>query len=674
MAEETRKRCPGRPARNTLPVPRDLQLPPTKRDQPAFREQRKEKLKEYLLTRKTMFSYKQENQISRDQKVKTSEDQDQEGKRVLKLKTEMADKENIGNTRNCIPLKAGDVTSSERHNLKDNIQAVQLLSSQGDFQGQTMTSDQASHLKDNKKIQATAEKPRQDANVPKKRALGYYHGQVVQSKINSFRKLPNVKGENPSTSKKLPATVSKTAKTPSVPANAISVRASNVTAATKCVNAKSVSTTSKNTLVRPPIRSLHSDTQSTVKQGLSRTLANVTVRKGPFKKESLRSEAVASVVDTRPQDRKRDKAPSRSVTSEGAARTNLSNTRLIEKSKNTDQRRYTVAGATVHRSVLPRETTEERKARMTEWRTGKGKGLKRPSNLVANQSEPKGPSENPVESFWTTMAEEDEQRLFTEKVNKTISECLNLINEGCPKEEILGTLNDLIHNIPDAKKLVKYWICLVRIEPITSPIENIISIYEKAILAGAQPIEEMRQTVIDILTMKSQEKVNLGGNVEEAHTAKGHTQEVKTEETSVSLDPGSPGEESECHRNVEGCEDNQDSKTKDQTEDFITPDSKTEAGCLIRYNVSSTPCLQSMKKKIQHGKNSTFKELKFLTPVRRSRRIQDKALQLPDMLKDHDPSVSSLEQLSELGEDAFVCRPNAALCPMFSETDLVGEK
>lgn len=32
------------------------------------------------------------------------------------------------------------------------------------------------------------------------------------------------------------------------------------------------------------------------------------------------------------------------------------------------------------------------------------------------------------------------------------------------------------------------------------------------------------------------------------------------------------------------------------------------------------------------------------------------------MLKVHDPSASSLEQLSELGEDAFVCRPNAALC------------
>ncbi|XP_036048249.1 LOW QUALITY PROTEIN: cytoskeleton-associated protein 2-like [Onychomys torridus] len=403
----TRKRCPGMAVRNTLPVPWDLQLPPTKRDQPAFREQRKEKLKEYLLTRKTMFSYKQGNHISRDQKVKTAEDQAQEGRRVLKLKMEMADKENIGNTRN--------VTSSERHNLKDNIQAVQL-STRGDFQGQTMTSDQANHLKDNKKMQATAEKPRQDADVPKKRALGCYHGQVVQSKINSFRKLPSVQGENPAASKKLPATVSKAAKAQSVSADAISIRASHVTAATKCVNAKSVSTTSKNTLVPPPIRSLHSDTQGTAKQGLNRTPANVTVRKGPFKKESLQSEAVASVVDTRPQDRKRDKAPSRSVTSEDVARTNLSNTRLIEKSKNTDQRRYTIAGATVHRSVLPRETTEERKSRMTEWRTGKGRGLKRPPNLIAHQSEPKGPSENPVESFWTTMAEEDEQRLFTENI------------------------------------------------------------------------------------------------------------------------------------------------------------------------------------------------------------------------------------------------------------------
>ncbi|CAO2586451.1 Cytoskeleton-associated protein 2 [Lemmus lemmus] len=105
----------------------------------------------------------------------TLEDPVQEGKEGLKLKTKMADKENIDNTveKNCIPLKADEVTSSDIHNLKDNIQAIQA---------QTMTSDQVCHLKDNKKMQATAEKPKRDANMPKKQVLGYYHGQVVQSK------------------------------------------------------------------------------------------------------------------------------------------------------------------------------------------------------------------------------------------------------------------------------------------------------------------------------------------------------------------------------------------------------------------------------------------------------------------------------------------------------------
>ena len=98
---------------------------------------------------------------------------------------------------------------------------------------------------------------------------------------------------------------------------------------------------------------------------------------------------------------------------------------------------------------------------------------------------------------------EDEQKLFTEKVSNTFSECLNLINEGCPEEEIPVTLNNLIKNIPDAKNLVKYWICLAHTEPTPSPIESILAIYEKAILAGAQPIEEMRHTIVDILPVKS---------------------------------------------------------------------------------------------------------------------------------------------------------------------------
>lgn len=85
----------------------------------------------------------------------------------------------------------------------------------------------------------------------------------------------------------------------------------------------------------------------------------------------------------------------------------------------------------------------------------------------------------------------------------------------------------------------------------------------------------------------------------------------------------------------------------------------------------------SVQKKIHFDEmNSMFKELKFLTPVRRSRRLQDKNSKLPDMLKDHYPCVSSLEQLTELGDetDAFICRPNAALCRLYTETETTEEK
>ncbi|XP_045232896.2 cytoskeleton-associated protein 2 isoform X3 [Macaca fascicularis] len=491
---------------STPAVPQDLQLPPSQRAQSAFKEQRRQKLKEHLLRRKTLFAYKQENEVlsSRGRRVVTSEDQVQEGAKVLKLKTKMADKENMkrpaeskNNTtveKNCIPLKpSNELTNStvviDTHKSKDNNQTPHLLLTEGDPQSQHMTLSQAFHLKNNgKKKQMTTEKPKQDANVPKKPVLGSYRGQIVQSKINSFRKPLQVKDESFAATKKLSATIPKATKPQPVNTSSVTVksnRSSNMAATTKFV-----STTSQNTqLVRPPIRSHHSNTQDTVKQGISRTSANVTIRKGPREKELLQSKtALSSVKTSSSQNIIRNKTLSRCIASEVVTRpVSLSNDKLMEKSKPVDQRRHTTGKATVDsRSAQPKETSEERKAHLSEWKAGKGRVLKRPPNSVVTQHEPEGQNEKPVGSFWTTMAEEDEQRLFTEKVNNTFSECLNLINEGCPKEDILVTLNDLIKNIPDAKKLVKYWICLALIEPLTSPIENIIAIYEKAILAGAQ--------------------------------------------------------------------------------------------------------------------------------------------------------------------------------------------
>lgn len=55
-------------------------------------------------------------------------------------------------------------------------------------------------------------------------------------------------------------------------------------------------------------------------------------------------------------------------------------------------------------------------------------------------------------------------------------------------------------------------------------------------------------------------------------------------------------------------------------------------------------------------------ELKFLTPVRRSLRIERVGSCYPEMLKDHDPLVSSLSEILDAEEETqFFFRKNKAL-------------
>ncbi|XP_061558526.1 cytoskeleton-associated protein 2 [Phycodurus eques] len=91
---------------------------------------------------------------------------------------------------------------------------------------------------------------------------------------------------------------------------------------------------------------------------------------------------------------------------------------------------------------------------------------------------------------------------------------------------------------------------------------------------------------------------------------------------------------------------------------------------VIKYSVKTTPYLQSVKKTIESEvqtsaarRKSNIKDLKFLTPVRRSRRIERHSSCLPPTLLDHDPCVSSLAELVKLDDDlnAYVYRKNSAL-------------
>uniref|UniRef100_A0A674JB47 Cytoskeleton-associated protein 2 C-terminal domain-containing protein n=1 Tax=Terrapene triunguis TaxID=2587831 RepID=A0A674JB47_9SAUR len=354
------------------------------------------------------------------------------------------------------------------------------------------------HKRNIKEKQLIADKQNSDASLPKKHVPGSYCGKVIPSKINSFRKtLENEDAKSSLANKKPIAPATKPAVRPSSTSsnNTVrnNIRATNLASAAKPVHATPFQK-------RPPVRASHSTHSKSIQNKekqivTSVSVNNMTVQKKPDKsgppslKTALHNAKPPSVPGA-----KRTEVPLRDVRL-GTSAKSVSvtcGTKATQDSK-AGNRKY----------VLPKESTEERRIRLAEWKAAKGNVIKRPSSTVLQvaQSETQTSQETPkepVESFWAAIVEEDEQGLFSENVNKTLVECLHLTEQGFPGDEVRAMLEKLIQSVPDAKKLAKYWVCRMRLEQL-GPIEKIIAVYEEAILAGAQPKDELRHTVADIM-------------------------------------------------------------------------------------------------------------------------------------------------------------------------------
>ncbi|XP_038563786.1 cytoskeleton-associated protein 2-like [Micropterus salmoides] len=136
---------------------------------------------------------------------------------------------------------------------------------------------------------------------------------------------------------------------------------------------------------------------------------------------------------------------------------------------------------------------------------------------------------------------------------------------------------------------------------------------------------------------------------------------------------GQPKVEQVKHKGEEsGKEDETDVEEVESDEGVMETTPQMETASVVKYSVKTTPYLQSVKKAIADDasrstsrRKSNIKDLKFLTPVRRSCRIERKSTRLPTMLVDHDPCVSSLAELVKLDDDddanAYIYRKNPAL-------------
>ncbi|XP_032907954.1 cytoskeleton-associated protein 2 isoform X3 [Catharus ustulatus] len=517
-----------------------------------------------------------------------------------------------------------------------------------------------------------AEKQNTTIGVPKKPALGRYRGKVIQSKINSFWKAVKTEEEKSSLpdKKHFPSATKQTA-------NLLSTKSCNAVLKTVKVSNNTKSVKSNDVL---PFHSKPSDkaainSQSGLKKQLTFAVApkKVTVPKVVGGRGPQPLKAAFSNPDGKVRAVKKRTDFCKDARPEAPAKSS-SGTKLGQNSKTNDDRK----------SILPKESAEERRARLDEWRASRGKVMRRP----------------PIHALLGPHSKSEEQEFSaaeTEKVNKTLSECLQLTEQGQQGDEVRAMLEDLMLSIPGVKKLAKYWICCMRLEQM-GHLGKLIAVYEDAILAGAMPKEELRHTLID--TIKNTEgllnSVN-GGSVIEAHLSevvevskepnlsvepvqetfkdlcldddKKEESDNKKEETSSEVTKGEeidldlkPGGETLPKKNKKHkakerakkkakCEREQNKDgIKNTTQAINSPEKENDTSYSMGCNPPTTPYLESVK--THPEANDSAKDLSIVTPLRYSQRIREKMCKLSDAVKDQDPCVSSLEQLGDLESKA----------------------
>ncbi|NWS51647.1 CKAP2 protein, partial [Chunga burmeisteri] len=680
-------------------------------------EQRRQKVEEYLSRKKTFSGMPiQENQAlisSRTRRATSNKLQDK-----IQLSTSpkpgMENKENANKSswdqsgrtseKNVI-LNSSTVTftnsiSGTNYNPEDHASKDEVTEKKSQH---VSLSKSFLQIKSIKEKQLIAEKQNSSVNLPKKPVLGTYRGKVIQSKINSFRKAPKSEEEKSSLpDKKLLPSATKPA-------------ASSLFTSNSSVVLRTTKVTNYPNSVKPndilPFKSKPSDkatinSQSSLKkQPLTSAVApkKVTVQKmtdgrgpQPLKASSNNSDHKVLGVKKRAGfcEDARPEPPAKPISA-------VPRTKLGQNSKTNGNRK----------SVLPKESAEKRRAHLEEWRASRGKVMRRPPMSVLL-----GPQSKSEEQEFSS-GDSLEHILHSEKVNKTLAECLQLTEQGCQSNEVHTMLEELTQSTPGVKKLAKYWICCMRLEQM-GPLEKLISVYEEAILAGAMPKDELRHTLID--TMKntgSLFKSEDGGTVIEDHLgeidevskepnssvqqvqeafsdlgfddqkaesddkkADTSSEVVKKEEMGLDLKPREEilPKKNKKHKTKERTKKKGKCETEEENEDGVkditqavnSPEKENDTSLLMRYNPPMTPYLESVK--MHHEANDcSAKDLKMVTPLRYSQRIREKMCKLSDTVKDQDPCVSSFEQLGELESKAtaFIHKQSNALKETSAEVE-----
>ncbi|XP_052453004.1 cytoskeleton-associated protein 2-like [Carassius gibelio] len=281
----------------------------------------------------------------------------------------------------------------------------------------------------------------------------------------------------------------------------------------------------------------------------------------------------------------------------------------------------------------PTAAQEERLRKLQEWRESRGITYKRPPmpvHLVRRKTVSAIP-----QPYWTSMENEDEVHDIVFAVDRSLDDCIKLLQQGFPVEQV----RDVLSRVPMAQKFAKYWICQARLMEREGNLE-VLPMFQEAIRVVREPVDELRSVVFEIL--KKRQIQGLSPMPKESDAV--------------------------------------ETRVHDELEDIMcTPKPVGAVICgrrgdssVVKYKITATPGGKRSQQGAEPGQVDGH-EIRFFTPVRRSVRIEKTALRYLTALQEHDPCVTSLcdlagESKEEVKEESrpqsspvYVYRENEAL-------------
>ncbi|CAG2251126.1 CKAP2 [Mytilus edulis] len=86
-----------------------------------------------------------------------------------------------------------------------------------------------------------------------------------------------------------------------------------------------------------------------------------------------------------------------------------------------------------------------------------------------------------------------------EELDSMLEECTTLFEAGCPREDILSWLDSIKQNIQLSKTYAKFYICKANVLKGREDLEEVLKVYEEAVINSAQPAHELATALTSIV-------------------------------------------------------------------------------------------------------------------------------------------------------------------------------